>query len=130
MRKAIAVAVLCLLAIGFMPAPAKGEVYCKASYYWQGTRTANGERFNPDGMTCADRSRRFGTYMRVTNLLNGRSAVCRLNDYGPAKRLKDRCIDVSRGVANVLGMRKAGVVPVKVEPCKGIGGAALIHVKC
>src|SRR5690606_26832790 len=44
----------------------------KASYYWQGQRTANGEVFKPDGISCAHKTLPFNTQLRVTNLLNGK----------------------------------------------------------
>lgn len=84
-----------------------------ASYYWQGTRTANGERFNPDGISCAHKTLKFGTVVRVTNLRNGKSVDCRINDRGPF--IAGRVIDLSRGAARVIGMIQAGVVPVRVE---------------
>jgi len=84
-----------------------------ASYYWQGTRTASGARFNPDGLTAAHRTLPFGTKVRVTNKRNGRSVVVTINDRGPF--IRGRIIDLSRGAAGVIGMRSAGVAPVSVE---------------
>ena len=79
----------------------------KASYYKHGHRTANGERFNPDGYTAAHRTLPFGTRVLVTNLKNGKSVIVRVNDRGPF--VKSRIIDVSYGAAKVLGMTGAGV---------------------
>lgn len=84
----------------------------KASYYWEGHKTANGERFHPGGMTAAHRTLPFGTRVRVTNLHNGRSVVVRINDRGPFVR--GRTIDLSRGAATVIGMLGSGVAPVRV----------------
>lgn len=81
-----------------------------ASYYWQGTRTASGARFNPNGLTAAHRSLPFGTRVRVTNLRNGRSVTVTINDRGPF--IKGRVIDLSRGAASVIGMTASGVAPV------------------
>jgi rare lipoprotein A len=64
-------------------------------------------------MTCAHRSLPFGTHLRVTNLVNRRSAVLVVNDRGPY--IRGRIIDVSKPAANVLGFRQAGVVPVAIE---------------
>lgn len=91
----------------------------KASYYgkkFHGRLTASGERFNMHAMTCAHRTFRFGTRVRVTNLRNGRSATCRITDRGPFVR--GRIIDVSRAMAVKLGMLKAGVVPVRITILK------------
>jgi len=84
-----------------------------ASYYQHGTRTANGEPFNPLGYTAAHRTLPFGTRVRVTNKSNGRSVVVRINDRGPF--IAGREIDVSRGAAEALGMVGAGVAPVYIE---------------
>lgn len=84
-----------------------------ASYYWQGTQTASGERFNPSAMTAAHRTLPFGTHVRVTHIASGRSVVVRINDRGPF--IKGRIIDLSRGAAGKLGIRSAGIAKVKVE---------------
>ena len=73
-----------------------------ASWYGSGHRTANGERFNPNGLTAAHRSLPFGTRVRVENTRTGRSVVVRINDRGPFVR--GRIIDLSRGSARALGM--------------------------
>lgn len=87
-----------------------------ASYYGSesGSRTANGERFNPNGLTAAHRTRPFGSHVTVTNRRNGRSVRVRINDRGPA-RWTGRVIDLSVGAAKVLGMLQAGIVPVTIE---------------
>ncbi len=84
-----------------------------ASYYWQPQRVASGGWFNPNALTAAHKSLPFGTRVRVTNLRNGRSVVVRINDRGPY--IRGRIIDLSRRAATVVGMRKAGVVPVRVQ---------------
>lgn len=89
--------------------PARGT----ASYYWQGTKTASGERFVADGVSCAHRTLHFGTMLRVTNLNNGRSVVCRVNNRGPFVR--GRIVDLSRGAARQIGMINSGVAPVKIS---------------
>jgi len=76
-----------------------------ASYYGaehHGKRTANGERFNMHASTCAHRTARFGTVLRVTNLANGRSTHCRVNDRGPFVR--GRSIDLSLAGKRAIGM--------------------------
>jgi len=85
----------------------------KASWYgpgFHGRLTASGERFDQHAATCAHRSLDFGTLVRISNLANGRSAVCRVNDRGPFS--EGRVIDVSRAVAARLGMIKAGTAHV------------------
>lgn len=85
-----------------------------ASYYKSGHQTANGERFNPHGLTAAHRTLPFGTLVKVTNLKNGESVVVRINDRGPFKR--KRVIDLSLGAAKIIGLVRAGIAPVRVDP--------------
>ncbi|MGO8916728.1 MAG: septal ring lytic transglycosylase RlpA family protein [Stellaceae bacterium] len=75
--------------------------------------TASGERYDMRDLTAAHRSLPLDTVVRVTNLSNNRSVVVRINDRGPFAQ--GRVIDVSRGAAELLGMTKSGVVPVRVE---------------
>jgi rare lipoprotein A len=84
-----------------------------ASYYWQGTKTASGERFNPSDMTAAHRTLPFGTRVRVTSLETGRSVTVRINDRGPF--IDGRIVDISRGAAQSLGMIDRGVTKVKLD---------------
>ena len=88
-----------------------------ASYYGRqhhGLRTASGERFNMNAMTCAMRVRRFGHSVTVTALSTGRSATCRVNDFGPASRT-GRIIDVSAAMAGALGFKHRGTARVEVR---------------
>lgn len=80
---------------------------------FHGRRTASGERFNQEAMTCASRRHRMGTRLRVTNLRNGRHAVCRVNDVGPAA-WTGRGLDVSKGMARRLGMLQSGTARVSI----------------
>ena len=50
----------------------------------------------PDALTCASRTFPRGTYLQVTDLYNGHTMVCRVNDYGP-EAWTGRIIDLSRG---------------------------------
>jgi rare lipoprotein A len=83
----------------------------KASYYGGKGRTASGGHVGH--LTAAHRSLPFGTKLRVTNLHNKKSVVVTVNDRGPFVR--GRIVDVSTGAAGVLGMKGAGVAPVRVE---------------
>ena len=62
-------------------------------------------------MTCAHRSRPFGSMVRVS--YHGHSIQCRVNDRGPFVR--GRIIDVSTSAARVLGILQSGVVMVLIE---------------
>ncbi len=88
-----------------------------ASFYgrtkWSTEPTASGERFRASQMTAAHRRLPFQTWVRVTNLRNGRSVIVRINDRGPF--IKGRIIDLSRGAAERIGMIQRGIAPVRVE---------------
>jgi rare lipoprotein A len=62
-------------------------------------------------MTCAHRTRPFGSMVRVS--YHGQSIQCRVNDRGPFVR--GRIIDVSTSAARALGIMSAGVVQVLIE---------------
>src|SRR5450755_2638649 len=86
-----------------------------ASWYgphFQGKRTANGETFDMNGLTCAHRSLPMGSWVKVTNLKNRRSIFVRVNDRGPVP--DDRVVDLSYGAAQAVGLR--GIGKVKLEP--------------
>lgn len=88
-----------------------------ASWYGseqQGHLTSDGERFNMHLLTAAHRHLPFGTIVRVTNKLNGLSVDVRINDRGPWGD-DDRVIDVSSAAADILQMKRAGIVPVELE---------------
>jgi rare lipoprotein A len=85
-----------------------------ASHYSIGTRTANGERFDPNGNTAAARTWPIGTTLTVTNPKNGRSIVVRINDTGPyglSWRMGAR-LDLARGAAYRIGMTRTQYVCV------------------
>ena len=87
-----------------------------ASYYaekYHGRRTASGEIFNMNDMTCAHKTLPFGTILRVTNLKNGKTVDVRVNDRGPF--VKGREIDVSKAAAVKLDMIKTGTANVRIE---------------
>jgi rare lipoprotein A len=88
----------------------------EASYYgreFMGSRTASGEKFDPNGLTAAHRTIAFGTRVRVTNLSNGKDVVVRVNDRGPWK--KSRIIDISYAAAKQIGMHRSGTARVRLD---------------
>jgi peptidoglycan lytic transglycosylase len=87
-----------------------------ASWYgedFHGRPTANGETFNMNSLSAAHPSLPLPCNVRVTNLLNHRSIVVRVNDRGPY--VGGRVIDVSAKTAKVLGFYDDGLSKVKVE---------------
>ncbi len=86
-----------------------------ASWYgpkFHGSLTANGETYDMDGMTAAHPTLPMPSWVRVTNLDNGRSVLVRINDRGPFK--KNRLIDMSRRAAKELNMIGKGTANVRV----------------
>ena len=84
-----------------------------ASFYTEGTQTANGEKFDTHELTAAHRTLPFGTRLRVTNVATGRSVTVRVNDRGPF--VAGRVVDVSYSAAETLGMVGRGVAKVKLD---------------
>lgn len=82
-----------------------------SAYYWQGSQTASGEPFNPQGMTAAHRTLPFGTRLTVSNPLTGKSVTVVINDRGPF--VSGVSLDLSLGAAQALGMRGTGAVCVQ-----------------
>ncbi len=92
-----------------------------ASWYgeaFHGKTTANGEKFDMMALTAAHKELPFNTAVKVTNLLNNRSVVVRINDRGPFR--KDRIIDLSKHAAEKLDFLGIGVAPVKIEVIESV----------
>lgn len=97
----------------------------KASWYgsdFHGRRTANGEIFSANAITGAHPTLPLPSYVRVTNVENGRSVVVRVNDRGPY--LHGRIMDLSHRAADILGYVNNGTGNVAVSyigpaPLKG-----------
>jgi rare lipoprotein A len=83
-----------------------------ASFYGNesGSKTASGERFNQNAMTCAHRSLPFGTKLRVTH--GGRSVIVTVNDRGPF--IRGRVLDLSTAAARAVGITGLGQVTAEV----------------
>ncbi|MGC4028639.1 MAG: septal ring lytic transglycosylase RlpA family protein [Steroidobacteraceae bacterium] len=75
--------------------------------------TSSGEPYDMYAMTAAHKTLPLPTYVRVTNLTNGRSVVVRVNDRGPF--VANRIIDLSYTAAQKLDMTRAGTALVEVE---------------
>lgn len=87
-----------------------------ASWYgadFHGRLTANGEIFAANAITCASPVLPLPSYVRVTNLDNGRSIICRVNDRGPY--LHGRVMDMSYRTAAILGYADKGVGNISVQ---------------
>jgi rare lipoprotein A len=87
-----------------------------ASWYgefFQGKETASGEPFDMQALTAAHPTLPLGSFVRVTNLRNGRAVVVRINDRGPV--VEGRIIDVSYNTARVLGFEGRGLQKVRLD---------------
>lgn len=88
----------------------------KATWYGavlQGNLTASGERFDYHKFTAAHKFLPLGSYVKVTNLNNGRTLIVKINDRMPLT--SSPIIDLTRASAEELGYRRHGVTKVKLE---------------
>lgn len=91
-------------------------LYGLASFYsnkFNGRKTANGEIFNQNKFTCACNVLPLGTWVRVTNLRNGKSVIVKTNDRLHPKM--KRIVDLTRAAAQKIGYVASGLTRVKVE---------------
>ncbi len=87
-----------------------------ASWYgkkFDGKETANGEIYKIENITAAHRTLPLPSIVKITNLKNNKSLIVRVNDRGPFA--KERIIDVSEKVADLLGFKNQGTTSVKVQ---------------
>lgn len=110
---------LALAATALLCATVAHAETCTASQYgvgdgYDGKRTASGAIFNTyanNPYTVAHRTRRFGSFVTITNLANGKSIRAEVTDRGPFYHA--RCVDLGRAGANALGI--SGTARVSVE---------------
>lgn len=87
-----------------------------ASYYndsFEGRMTASGAAYRKNKLTAAHNTLAFGTWIKVTNLKNGKSVMLEVNDRGPFVR--GRILDVSKEAAIRLDFIDQGVIEVRIE---------------
>ena len=87
-----------------------------SSFYaedFHGKLTANGEVYDMYGLTAAHKTLPLNTIVRVTNLVNNKSLILRINDRGPY--IKGRILDCSYGAAKKLDFIVQGTTDVKIE---------------
>jgi rare lipoprotein A len=90
-----------------------------ASWYgedFEGKTTASGEDYEMYDMTAAHPTLPLGSYVRVTNLRNGRAVVVKVNDRGPI--VEGRIIDLSYGAAQALQFQHRGLQRVRLDVVK------------
>ena len=94
-----------------------GEVYKgTASYYGQnytGRLTASGEKFHKDSLFGAHKTLKFGTVVKVVNLINDSVRFVKINDRLP--KSSKHIIDLSYGTAKQLNFIKRGITNVSIQ---------------
>lgn len=93
----------------------------------QGNRTAIGEQYDPDALTAAHPTLPLPSYVRVTNLANGRQIVVRVNDRGPY--VPGRIIDLSRAAGdrlNISNNTRVRVDYISVAPDGSVSGPGTV----
>lgn len=102
------------------PASAKSKKHLyqvgTASWYgsdFEGKQTASGETYHMYDLTAAHPTLPLGSWVRVTNLHNGRVVYVRINDRGPL--IPGRIIDLSYGAASALDIKARGLQKVRLE---------------
>jgi len=87
-----------------------------ASYYadeFNGRKTSNGEIYDMHKMTAAHQTLPFNSMVRVTNQVNGKTVMVRINDRGPFK--DNRVIDLSLAAAKAIDLIGPGTASVRLE---------------
>ena len=100
----------------------------RVSYYgeaFHGNKTANGERFDMNALTCASPTLPFNTRVKITNPNNNKSVIVRVNDRGPWKIIDGKYIphptrgfDLSKAAFQSIADTKMGVITVSFEILK------------
>lgn len=87
-----------------------------ASFYhdkFNGRKTASGEIFSNKELTAANKTLPFGTEVKITNLISGKSVVVRVNDRGPYH--SSRAFDLSKAAFNSIGDARKGTIAIEYE---------------
>jgi rare lipoprotein A len=98
------------------PLVAQAQSVGIASYYsdyYNGRLMANGQLFYNSSDSCAHRTLRFGTRIRITNIATGTSTTCTVRDRGPY--VSGRIIDLSKETFRQIAPLSQGIVRVKIE---------------
>ena len=109
--KSLAAATLVAVSLTSLSSVASAQIG-RASWYALTSKTANGERCDPNALTAAHPSLPFNTKVKVENLKNGKSVVVRINDRGPF--VGGRIIDLTKAAAHKLGFVSAGTAKVRL----------------
>ena len=83
-------------------------------YNLDGRKTASGEVFRTHSLTCASNTHKIGTYLKVTNVANDKSVVCKVNDTGGFSKY-GRTLDLSKGAFSKIAHLNQGTVNVTIK---------------
>ena len=110
--------VITLFMLFTLPTISYAEEIGKASWYGGNEKlnkyASDGSVFDSSKMTCASYEYPLGTFLRVTNISNGKFIIVKVTDRGPNKRLK-RKIDLTRSAFKKIAELKEGIILVKIE---------------
>lgn len=87
-----------------------------ASFYhdkFNGRKTASGEIFNNSELTAANKTLAFGTEVKITNLISGKSVVVKVNDRGPYH--SSRAFDLSKAAFSSIADTNKGTIAIEYE---------------
>ncbi len=119
MNRSLAILITGILFL-FLSPPASGQEVGIASFYHNGLtgfRMANGERYNPEKLSCAHLTYPIGSILKVARKDNpDHSVMVVVTDRGPY--VKGRIIDLSRRAAKELGILHMGIAEVAVALIK------------
>ena len=82
---------------------------------FHGKLTASGERFDQNASTCASNKYKLGTKLIVTNLENGKSVTCHVNDRGGFEKY-GVSLDLSKGAFSKISPLSKGKIKVTIVP--------------
>ncbi|OOS20912.1 septal ring lytic transglycosylase RlpA family protein [Moraxella pluranimalium] len=106
-------ALIAITLLAFTAAEASVVTYYGGKFH--GRKTASGERFDENAMTCASNTHKFGTLLQVTNTANGKSVVCRVNDRGGFSKY-GIALDLSKGAFAQIAPLGQGRARVTIAP--------------
>jgi rare lipoprotein A len=116
MKKILSFSFIALFSLLSISSFAQSEELGLASYYgdkFHGRKTAYGDTYDRDKMTCAHKRHKYGTQLKVTRIDNKKSVIVTVTDKGPF--IKGRVVDLSFAAAKKIGLVQDGVAEVKVE---------------
>ena len=111
LKKCLITISILLFSLSFSQQKGKASFY---SDFHHGKRTASGEIFNMNSLTCASNTYKMGTMLKVTNMGNGKSVTVKVNDTGGFGKY-GRVIDLSKAAFATIASLKSGIINVLVE---------------